>query len=61
MNEKISLILAQMAELEASLRTAVHEQESRISFQNNRFLAYGDAEAYEVKLQEYRIALGSKK
>ena len=33
MNEKISLILAQMAELEANLRTAVHEQESRIFFQ----------------------------
>lgn len=48
MNEKISLILilAQMAELEANLRTAVHEQESSIFLQ---------------KLQDYRVALGPKK
>ena len=61
MNEKISLILAQMAELEANLRMAVHEQESRIFFQINRFLAYGEADAFEVKLQEYRVALGPKR
>jgi hypothetical protein len=33
MNERISQILAQMAELENDLRTAVHEQESRVFFQ----------------------------
>lgn len=33
MNEKISLILAQMAALEGDLRTAVHEQESKMFFQ----------------------------
>lgn len=33
MNERISQILAQMAELENDLRTAVHEQESRMFFQ----------------------------
>jgi hypothetical protein len=33
MNDRISQILAQMAELEADLRTAVHEQESRMFFQ----------------------------
>ena len=33
MNEKITLILAQMAALENDLRTAVHEQESKMFFQ----------------------------
>ena len=33
MNEKITLILAQMAALEDDLRTAVHEQETKIFFQ----------------------------
>ncbi|MEO6017404.1 MAG: hypothetical protein ABIP46_09115 [Polaromonas sp.] len=33
MNEKISVILAQMAALEADLRSAVQEQESRVFFQ----------------------------
>jgi hypothetical protein len=33
MNEKINRILAQMATLEDELRTAVHEQESRMFFQ----------------------------
>ena len=33
MNERITQILAQMAALEADLRTAVHEQESRMFFQ----------------------------
>lgn len=33
MNDQISQILAQMAGLEAELRTAVHEQESRMFFQ----------------------------
>jgi hypothetical protein len=33
MNERISLILAQMAALEGDLRTAVQEQESKMSFQ----------------------------
>ena len=33
MNERISLILAQMAALEADLRTAVQEQESKMFFQ----------------------------
>ena len=27
----------------------------------NRFLEYGEAEAYEAKLEEFRVALGSKK
>ena len=27
----------------------------------NRFLAYGDAEAYEAKLEEFRVALGKVK
>jgi hypothetical protein len=35
MNEKINLILAQMANLENELRSAVHEQESRMFFQIN--------------------------
>ena len=33
MNEKITLLLAQMAALEDELRTAVHDQESRMFFQ----------------------------
>ena len=33
MNDRINLILAQMAALEADLKTAVHEQESRMFFQ----------------------------
>jgi len=33
MNERITLLLAKMAELEDELRTAVHEQESRMFFQ----------------------------
>ena len=33
MNEKITLILAQMAALEDDLRTAVHEQETKMFFQ----------------------------
>jgi hypothetical protein len=33
MNERITLILAQMAALEDDLRTAVHDQESRMFFQ----------------------------
>ena len=33
MNEKITLILAQMAALEDDLRTAMHEQETKIFFQ----------------------------
>ena len=33
MNERIQQILAQMAALEADLRTAVHDQESRMFFQ----------------------------
>ena len=33
MNDRISEILAQMAALEADLRTAVHDQESRVFFQ----------------------------
>ena len=33
MNDRITKILAQMAELEADLRAAVHEQESRMFFQ----------------------------
>jgi len=35
MNDRISRILAQMAALDAELRTAVHEQESRMFFQIN--------------------------
>jgi hypothetical protein len=35
MNDRISQILAQMAALEADLRTAVQEQESRVFFQIN--------------------------
>ena len=35
MNDRISHILAQMAALEDELRTAVHDQESRMSFQIN--------------------------
>jgi hypothetical protein len=35
MNERISQILAQMAALENELRTAVHDQESRMFFQIN--------------------------
>ena len=35
MNEKIDLILARMASLEDELRSAVHEQESRMFFQIN--------------------------
>ncbi|MGA8514567.1 MAG: hypothetical protein WB821_07320 [Burkholderiaceae bacterium] len=34
MNDRIALILAQMAALENDLRTAVHEQESRVFFNN---------------------------
>ena len=33
MNERINHLLAQMASVEAELRTAVHEQESRVFFQ----------------------------
>ena len=33
MNERINQILSQMAELEAELRSAVHDQESRMFFQ----------------------------
>ena len=33
MNEKITQLLSQMAALEAELRTAVHQQESRVFFQ----------------------------
>ena len=33
MNDRINEILGQMAALEAELRTAVHEQESRMFFQ----------------------------
>lgn len=35
MNERISQLVAQMAELEDELRAAVHQQESRIFFQIN--------------------------
>ncbi len=35
MNDRIALILAQMAALENDLRTAVHEQESRVFFHIN--------------------------
>ena len=34
MNDRINHILNQMASLEAELRTAVHDQESRMFFQN---------------------------
>lgn len=84
MNEKISRILGQMAELEDELRNAVHEQESRMFFEikgkrveferteqyfcpikharkilgthgrYNRFLAYGDAQDYAKRLEEFR-------
>lgn len=54
MNEKISRILAQMAELEGDLRAAVHEQESRMFFQVNgkRVEFEGSVRAAHLKLKK---------
>ncbi len=95
MNPRITELLAQMAALEAEMRSAVHDQESRMFFQikgrrvefertvrdahrklkknfyahkvlgthkrYNRFLDYGDAQNYEARLEEFRVALGKVK
>ena len=68
LNQILTPILTPMAALEADLRTEQyfcpikHARKILGTHSHyNRFLAYGEAENYEAKLEAYRVALGKIK